>query len=54
MEKCIRIAPRDNVAVALSPVTCGDEILGVAAASDIPLGHKIALERIACGEAIIK
>ena len=54
MNKAIKITPRDNVAVALSPIACGDEVLGVSALSNLPLGHKIALERISAGDAVMK
>lgn len=54
MNKAIRITERDNVAVALSKITSGDEILGISAVEDIPLGHKIALRKIESGTPIIK
>jgi altronate hydrolase len=54
----IRIHSDDNVAVALRPLKKGEalEIAGVslAAAEDIPAGHKIAIRDIAQGERIIK
>ena len=58
MAKIIRIHEKDNVAVALSPITAGEEIsvggVTVKAREDIPQGHKIALADIAEGESIIK
>lgn len=58
MTKLIRINPRDNVAVALHPVAAGETLLvgggAVAAAEDIPQGHKIALAAIAEGQPVVK
>ena len=58
MTKLIRINDRDNVAVALHPVSKGEGIaLGnvtVTAIEDIPQGHKMALAPIAEGEAVLK
>ncbi len=58
MANIIRIHARDNVAVALSPVQAGETItvegVTVTALEDIPQGHKIALQDIACGEDVIK
>ncbi len=50
----IRITDNDNVAVALSPLEKGSEVLGVTLVQDIPAGHKVALMNIAEGEKIIK
>lgn len=58
MTKLIRITERDNVAVALHPVAKGETLTAgsvtVTAAEDIPQGHKIALEPIAEGAAVVK
>lgn len=58
MTKLIRISDRDNVAVALHPLSSGETIEAggafVTAAEDIPQGHKIALRDIAEGEPVIK
>ena len=58
MANVIRIHEKDNVAVALTPVTAGEEItaggITVTALEDIPQGHKIALFDIADGENVIK
>ena len=57
MTKLIRITERDNVAVALHPVSKGETLqaggVTVTAAEDIPQGHKIALEPIAEGAAVV-
>ena len=53
--RILTVDPRDNVTVALAPVAAGDLIAeGLAAAGDIPAGHKIALTAIARGEAVRK
>ncbi len=54
MDRFIRINAADNVAVALVPLTAGEEILGVKLCEDIPAGHKFALRDIAEGENVIK
>ena len=51
----LTIDPRDNVAVALAPAAAGDRVAeGVAAAVDIPVGHKVALHPIARGQDVRK
>ena len=54
----LRIHPRDNVAVALSPVAAGERVRvegrEVTALEDIPQGHKLALAPIAAGGEVIK
>ncbi|MBP3426667.1 MAG: altronate dehydratase [Clostridia bacterium] len=52
--KYIKITDRDNVAVALQPLSKGEEILGVTLTQDVPAGHKFALAAIAQGENVIK
>ena len=56
--KTIQIAPGDNVAVALCPITKGEKIAvedsAVTVLEDIPQGHKIALKKIKKNENIIK
>ncbi|MBP3879943.1 MAG: altronate dehydratase [Lachnospiraceae bacterium] len=56
--KTIKIHPSDNVAVALSALTCGETVthddVTVTATEDIMRGHKIALCDIAKDEPIIK
>ena len=58
MKNVIRIHPQDNVAVATEAVAAGAalEIEGIrlAAAQDIPAGHKAALAPIRTGENIVK
>ena len=58
MQKLIHINENDNVAVAISPITKGEilEISGksITALSDIPQGHKIALQDINAHEKVIK
>ena len=54
MKKAIRINENDNVAVALTELKRGEEILGIALLSDVPMGHKIALTDIGEGENVIK
>ena len=54
MSRTIKIAERDNVAVALEPLSKGEEILGAVLTEDVPAGHKFALCDIAEGENVIK
>ena len=54
----MKLNQRDNVAVALRPITAGEEVSvddqRVTALKDIPQGHKIALEAIGENEDVIK
>ena len=56
--KTIQISEKDNVAVALHPITKGEQVtagsLTVEALEDIPQGHKIALCPIKNGENVVK
>lgn len=58
MPQTIQIDPRDNVAVAISPLAAGTKICAgpypVTAAEEIPQGHKIALTDIPQGQSIVK
>ena len=54
MSRTIKITERDNVAVALEPLSKGEEILSVVLAEDVPAGHKFALCDIAEGQNVIK
>lgn len=62
MHTALRMDPRDNVAVVLSEVRKGEEVLinletGVVhltAQSDIPFGHKISVTSLLVSEPIIK
>ncbi|PZQ57768.1 MAG: altronate hydrolase [Phenylobacterium zucineum] len=49
------IDPRDDVAVALTPIAAGETVAdGVRAAIDIPDGHKVALHALKPGEPVRK
>jgi len=54
----VRINPNDNVAVAVSPITKGEQFriddIALTAGSDVDFGHKIALFDISKGAEIIK
>ena len=56
--KLIRIHPADNVAVALTDLTAGEHLTvdgaEVTASENIARGHKIALNMIPEGEAVVK
>lgn len=55
MRTYIQINPRDNVAIAVQEVAAGTELMpGVVTLSDIPQGHKIALQDIPKDGAIIR
>ena len=58
MNKLVQINPNDLVAVALAPLSAGEEVdygAGtIAPLTDIPMGHKVALRDIAAGEKVIK
>lgn len=55
MRTYIQIDERDNVAIAVQEIRQGTELMpGVVALSDIPQGHKIALQAIAKDDAIIR
>lgn len=54
MGKALRIQPLDDVAVALTEIQPGEEILGVRAKERIPAGHKMALHRISEGCNVVK
>lgn len=58
MERCIKINPKDNVAVALSPLAAGERLtVGgrvVTLSTEVPQGHKFLLEDVAEGGQIIK
>jgi len=50
----IKINPADNVAVALTDLKAGTEVLGVTLQVDVPRGHKITLVDLKAGENVIK
>ena len=54
MPEFIRINPKDNVAVALRAIPAGTVFDGIAAAADIPQGHKMALRSVHSGEQVMK
>ena len=54
MNSCIQIHPDDTVAVALAPITAGEEFCGVVAQTDIPQGHKMALKSMAENDQVVK
>jgi len=57
MEKgksAIRISGGDNVVVLLKNVAGGEEVFGITALDDIPMGHKMAICSIAKGENVVK
>ena len=58
MNELIRIHPDDMVAVALQPLAAGTALevegIPVTLTEDTPMGHKVALRAIRCGEPVIK
>ena len=54
----MKLAPDDNVAVALRPLSAGETILldggALTVDRDIAVGHKLAARAIASGDAILK
>ena len=57
--RAIKISPRDNVAIAVSPIPAGSNVTvpgssEVVTNEEIPLGHKIALFPIAKGDEVIR
>ena len=54
MPDFIHIHPSDNVAVALHPIAAGTEFMGIAAKTDIPQGHKMALKALAENDQVVK
>ena len=58
MSAVIVITPRDNVATALEPLAAGRTIdaggVAVTVRESIASGHKIALQRIPAGGAVVK
>jgi altronate dehydratase small subunit len=54
----LKLAPQDNVAVALRPLRAGEtfalEGVALAVDRDIAVGHKVAARDIAGGETILK
>ena len=54
MPDFIKIDPKDNVAVALQPISKNTIFAGVTARADIPQGHKMALVNLAVNQAVVK
>ena len=58
MNQLLRITERDNVAVALVPLTAGEtvevETHAVTLKTDVPAGHKVALYDLKAGDHVIK
>lgn len=58
MNKIIKINPIDNVVVALEPLTKGEAITvdgaEVVLLTDVPAGHKVAVQDISEGQSVIK
>lgn len=54
MSEFIHIHPKDNVAVALKPIPAGTVFEGIAAKTDIPQGHKMALNGLAENDQVVK
>ena len=58
MSRVLVISERDNVATALDALTPGEqvEVAGrtLVVRDEVPGGHKVALRRIAAGEAVFK
>jgi altronate dehydratase len=54
----LRLAPTDPVAVATRDIAAGEQVrlddVAIIVAADVPLGHKVALRRIAAGEKVEK
>lgn len=54
MPDFIQINPKDNVAVALRPISKGTVFCGVQANMDIPQGHKMALTALQANDQVVK
>jgi altronate dehydratase len=58
MTRAIVVSTRDNVATALEPLDAGSPLTvrdaTIAVRDRIPQGHKVAIQAIAAGEAVIK
>lgn len=50
----LRVHPADNVAVALRDLAQGETVLGTEVLQAVPRGHKVAVEPIAAGAAVLK
>jgi altronate dehydratase small subunit len=58
MNPLLRLAETDPVAVATRDIAAGEQVrvgdAAIAVAAAVPLGHKVALRRIAAGERVEK
>ena len=58
MAELLRITPQDNVAVALTALSSGQNVtvdgIALTTVTDVPAGHKVALFPIRAGEKVIK
>ena len=54
MPNFIHIHPADNVAVALTAIPAGTVFEGVTAKTDIPQGHKMALQSMEANDQVMK
>jgi altronate hydrolase len=52
--RVIRLAPQDNVVVAIDPIPQGASVSGVTANERVPRGHKMAIARIETNEPVRK
>lgn len=52
--RALKLHPGDNVAVAVSAIEPGCEVLGVLSGEVVPAGHKLAIESLRSGEAVRK
>jgi predicted RecA/RadA family phage recombinase len=50
----MRLAPEDNVLVALRDLAAGESAEGVTLGQPVPLGHKVAACRIGKGQGVVK
>ena len=50
----VRLDPRDNVAIAIRPLSQGESVLGVAVREAVPRGHKVALGDIGADTPVLK
>jgi altronate dehydratase len=50
----MRLAPEDNVLVALRDLAAGEAFMGITLREPVPLGHKVAGCDIRAGEGVVK
>lgn len=54
VSRALQLDPADNVAVAISPLSVGNSVLGLQCVEAIEAGHKLATRTIARGEPVLK